>query len=316
MRDPAAPIAAIIVNWNGASDTLAVLEELGSVEGLALRTIVVENGSTDDSLERLEASDLAFELIKTGDNLGFAGGNLVGIRHAAADPEVEWFLLINNDVVVDPGFLTPLIEACRDPEVGAAGPKIYYHEPARLLWAAGGRLRVRETVTEEFGKGNLDQGQWDQARDVTYLTTCCLLVPRDALERVGLLDPLFFIGVEDADWCRRALDSGYRLRYVPESRIWHKVAVSTGGSYTPFKTFHTGRSNTLYARRHLNLGGLVRFLSANLAALVAAFIRELPRGNTAAVVAKAKGVWSGLSDRLSQPPGFEESNPKSKVTDS
>ena len=79
MRDPAAPIAAIIVNWNGASDTLAVLEELGSVEGLALRTIVVENGSTDDSLERLESSDLEFELIKTGDNLGFAGGNLVGI---------------------------------------------------------------------------------------------------------------------------------------------------------------------------------------------------------------------------------------------
>jgi GT2 family glycosyltransferase len=309
MRDPAAPIAAVIVNWNGASDTLAVLEELGSVEGHALRTIVVENGSTDDSLERLEASELDFELIKTGDNLGFAGGNVVGIRHAAADPEVEWFLLINNDVVVDPGFLTPLLEACRDPEVGAAGPKIYYHEPAQLLWFAGGRLRVRETVTEEFGKGNLDQGQWDQRRDVTYLTTCCLLVPRDALERVGLFDPMFFIGVEDADWCRRALDSGYRLRYVPESRIWHKVAVSTGGSYTPFKTFHTGRSNTLYARRHFHLGGLVRFLSANLAALVAAFIRELPRGNTAAVVAKAKGVWSGLSDRLSKPPALEDSDP-------
>ncbi|MEJ2085861.1 MAG: glycosyltransferase family 2 protein [Acidobacteriota bacterium] len=305
MRDPKAPVAVIIVNWNGADDTLAVLEELSRVETPQLRTFVVDNGSSDDSVERLQASSQDFELIRTDSNLGFAGGNAVGLRRAAEDEAIGWFLLLNNDVAFEPGFLQPLIEACLDTHVGAVGPKIYYFEPSDLIWAAGGRLRVRETVTEEFGKGIVDRGQWDVERDVTYLTTCCLLVPKDALVRVGLFDPMFFIGVEDADWCRRALDLDLRLRYVPASRIWHKVAVSTGGSYTPFKTFHTGRSNTLYARRHLGLGGMTRFLMTNLVALAAAFVRELPRRNTAAVVAKARGIWDGLIAPLDEPPTLE-----------
>lgn len=305
MRDPDAPVAIVLVNWNGADDTLAVLEEIAGLEHPAIRTFVVDNGSSDDSVARLEACPHEFELIETGKNLGFAGGNVVGLRRAAEQAEIEWFLLLNNDVAVDPGFLSALIEACCDPQVGAAGPKIYYYEPDRMIWAAGGRLRLRETVTEERGKGILDEGQWDQAVDVSYLTTCCLLVPRDALERVGLFDPVFFIGVEDADWCRRALDAGYRLRYVPGSRIWHKVAVSTGGSYTPFKTFHTGRSNTLYARRHLGFGPLSAYLAINLLALAAAFVRELPRGNVGSVVAKAKGIWDGLLAPLPEPPSLE-----------
>ena len=140
---------------------------------------------------------------------------------------------------------------------------------------------------------------------MSYLTTCCLLVPRDAMMRVGPLDPLYFIGVDDADWCRRALDAGYRLRYVPESRIWHKVAVSTGGSYTPFKTFHTGRSNTLYARRHFGWPAFLVFLGANGLALGAALVRELFGGNPKAVLAKARGIWQGLREPLREPPRLE-----------
>ena len=218
------------------------------------------------------------ELVETGENRGFAGGNLVGLRHACECGEFGWVLLINNDVAVDRGFLPPLVEACLDPRVGAAAPKIYYFEPRNLIWAAGGRLRLRETVTEEFGQGEEDGPAFSQPADMTYLTTCCLLIPRDALEKVGPLDPVFFIGVDDADWSRRAVDAGYRLRYVPDSRIWHKVAVSTGGSYTPFKTFHTGRSNTLYARRHFGPLGLLTFLGANAAALTGALAQRAAKG--------------------------------------
>jgi GT2 family glycosyltransferase len=301
-RDPQAPVVVIIVNWNGAADTLEVLRELEGVEGPRLRIIVVDNGSSDDSREILRREAPSIELVETGENLGFAGGNLAGLRHVFASEDFGWVLLINNDVAVDKGFLPPLIEACLEPDVGAAAPKIYYFEPRDLIWAAGGRLRVRETVTDEFGQGEQDGPVFSQPADMTYLTTCCLLIPRDALERIGPLDPMFFIGVDDADWSRRAQDAGYRLRYVPDSQIWHKVAVSTGGSYTPFKTFHTGRSNTLYARRHLGLLGLSGFLAANFVALTGAWLRELPRGNAEAVVAKAKGVWRGLRDPLLKPP--------------
>ncbi len=306
-RDPAAPVAVIIVNWNGARDTLEVLHELDGVEGPPLRVVVVDNGSTDDSVDLLRRDAPHIELLETGENLGFAGGNLVGLRHVLATEDCGWILLINNDVAIDPGFLPPLIAACLDPGVGAAAPKIYYFEPRDLLWSAGGRLRLRETVTEEIGQGREDGPAYSEDADMTYLTTCCLLIPRDVLERVGPLDPVYFIGVDDADWSRRAQDAGYRLRYVAASRIWHKVAVSTGGSYTPFKTFHTGRSNTLYARRHFGTLGLVAFLGANIAALTGAMLRELPRGNARAVTAKARGIWRGLRDPLPDPPSLSDS---------
>jgi hypothetical protein len=205
---------------------------------------------------------------------------------------------------VDPDFVQPLVDACLDPAVGAAGPKIFYADPPDLLWAAGGRLRWRETVTEEWGTGQPDGPRWDEPRDVTYLTTCCLLIPRDALERVGPLDPLYFIHCDDADWCRRALDAGYRIRYESRSVIWHKVAASSGGAYTPFKTFQTGRSNMLYARRHGGVSGLARFLLANFVALPLAWVRETvrPGGRPGAVVSKARGLWQGMTAPLPGPP--------------
>lgn len=302
-RDPNARVAVVLVNWNGAGDTLATLSSLDRVVGAeALRVIVVDNGSTDDSVARLRRERPGLELVETGKNLGFAGGNDVGIRAALEAPEVGWVLLLNTDVEVDPGFLAPLIRACEDPDVGAAGPKIYYYDQPDRLWAAGGRLRIRETVAVELGRGQPDGPRWSRARDVTYLTTCCLLVPRDVLEQVGPLDPAYFINVDDADWCQRALDAGYRLRYEPESRIWHKVAVATAGSYTPLKTFHTGRSNAVWVRRHAGLFGRVRFVVANLLALPVAFLRELPRGNAKAVRSKARGVLKGLKEPLPDPP--------------
>ncbi|HYL05479.1 MAG TPA: glycosyltransferase family 2 protein [Thermoanaerobaculia bacterium] len=308
-RQPVGRVAVVLVNWNGAADTLATLRSLdrcapgvAAAGAEALRPIVVDNGSSDDSAARLRRERPGLELIESGGNLGFAGGNEVGIRRALADPEVGWVLLLNTDVELDAGFLPPLLDACADPGVGAAGPKIFYFDPPDRLWAAGGRLRIRETVTEEFGRGQPDGPRFSRPADVTYLTTCCLLIPRDALERVGPLDPAYFINVDDADWCRRALDAGYRLRYVPESRVWHKVAASSGGAYTPGKTFHTARSNAVYVRRHAGPAGLAGFLAANLAALPVAWLRELARGNTRAVAAKARGLLHGLRDPLPAPP--------------
>ena len=301
--------AAVLVNWNGAADTLDTLASLDRAEGReGLRVVVVDNGSTDGSVERLrrERPNVGeVEVIESGVNLGFAGGNDVGIRHVLEDPAIERVLLLNTDVAVDPGFLAPLLRAVEDPRVAAAGPKIFYFDSPDRLWAAGGRLRIRETVTVEYGRGELDGPEWSRPRDVTYLTTCCLLVTRRALAAVGLLDPAYFLNVDDADWCRRALDLKLALRYVPESRIWHKVAAATAGSYTPIKTFHTGRSNALYVRRHGGALGLAGFVAANLMTLPCAWLRELPRGNGKAAVAKARGVFRGLTDPLPPPPPLE-----------
>ncbi|MEM9290599.1 MAG: glycosyltransferase family 2 protein [Acidobacteriota bacterium] len=305
VRDPRAPVSVVLINWNGADDTLDTLASLEKVGDSRLRPLVVDNGSTDNSVERLRQAHPDLEIVETGKNLGFAGGNLAGIRHALQSPEVGWLLLLNTDVEVAEDFLEPLIQACLDPEVAASGPKIFYHQPAERLWAAGGELRWRETVTQEWGRGELDGPRFSQPRDVTYLTTCCLMVPRDAMEAVGPLDPVYFINVDDADWCRRAMDLGYRLRYEPGSVLWHKVAASTAGSYTPLKTFHTGRSNAIFARRHGRPWGLLRFVLANLLALPAAGVRELPKGNLRSVVSKGRGVLDGLRAPLPAVPSAQ-----------
>jgi GT2 family glycosyltransferase len=303
MRDPSGQIAVVIVNWNNADDTIDVVEQLQRIDGPTWRFIVVDNGSEKETVAKLRAAEhLGLELIEQDENRGFAQGNCVGIVHAARDPRLEWVLLINSDVRVDPDFLPPLLTACAEPDVAAAAPKIYYEDPPDVIWAAGGRLRVRETVTLEFGRDQRDDGRWSRSRDVTYLTTCCLLIARDALERVGLLDPVYFVGVEDADWCHRAVDAGFRLRYVAESRLWHRVASSTGGTYTAVRTFHTGRSNALFARRHLGPLAMLGFLAANALALPVALLREALRGNARAVISKARGLGGGLTVRLPGPP--------------
>lgn len=301
-RDPKAVVAVVIVNWNNAGDSLDVFEQLDGVRGPKLEYVIVDNASTDDSVATIRAARPGIKLVESAENDGFAGGNVRGIREAVTNSKVRWILLINSDVNVDQDFLDPLIDACLDPDVGAVAPKIYYEEPKNKIWAAGGKLRLRETVTRELGRDRLDSPAYDVARDVTYLTTCCLLMPVDVLETVGLPDPLYFICVEDADWCRRATLAGYRLRYVPQSKIWHRVAVSTGGGYTPLRTFHTARSNALFVRRHHGFFGQAGFVLANLAALPVAFLRELPKGNTKAVVSKARGLWRGLRDPLTTPP--------------
>ena len=302
MRDTEALTAIVLLNWNGKDDTLATLASLAAVENVRRHLILVDNGSTDGSVAAVEEAYPDVEIIQTGENLGFAGGNIVGMRRALENPEIGFLLLLNTDVEVDPGFLRPLIDACADPEVGAAGSKIFYFDPRDVLWAAGGRLRVRETVTVERGKGRADGPEFQTPCDVSYLTTCCILMPRDAIERVGLLDPAYFINVEDADWCRRATDAGFRLRYVPSSILYHKVAASTQGSYTPFKTFHSGRSNALWVRRHGGTIGMIRFLLANTVALPVAFIRELFHNNTRAVIQKARGIVDGLTAPFPPPP--------------
>ncbi len=119
--------------------------------------------------------------------------------------------------------------------------------------------------------------------------------------RTGPWDPLFHLGVEDADFCTRLRKLGYRCLYVPPARLWHMVAYETG-VYSPGKTFHTGRSSALYVRRYASLPQRAAAIAFMLMSLPIAFVRELHRGNQAAVLAKARGFWNGFRVQLTDPP--------------
>jgi len=297
-RKPWPKVAIIILNWNGWRDTIECLESLQQITYPNYQIIVVDNGSTDDSVEKIkawargeipveskflkydpstkpvqwieydrataEASGSTEEetklrglppyhrlvIIQTGDNLGFSGGNNIGIKYALAQG-ADYVLLLNDDTVVAPGFVEPLIEVCiQDRNVGMAGPKINYYDHPDTIHSAGGKVSLWRGQAWHVGLLEKDVGQYEAIRAVEYLTGCVLLVSREVCETIGLLDENYFLYFEDTDWCLRARSAGFELVYVPSSQVWHKTSITLWTSRNTTQAFYLTRNQLYFMRKH------------------------------------------------------------------
>ncbi len=304
MEPPAAPrVAAVVVNYDGKEVTRDAVASLRRMTYPRWDLVVLDNGSRDGSPEALGAAFPDLRQLRLPVNHGSASGYAAGLRWAFAR-SYDYVLLLNNDVEVEPDLLDELVATAeRDPRAGAVGPKCYFHGAGRRLWSAGGILRFREAVTRERGHRELDRGQYDREGAVDYVNGCAILVRRAAAEAVGAWDPLYFICVDDADFCTRLSRAGWRCLYAPRAVLYHRVAWTTGG-YTPQRNFQLGRSSALYVRRYGNAWQRARFWAFALAALVVGFLRELPRHNQAAAVAKLRGALAGWRESLPPPPAL------------
>lgn len=305
MGDPPR-VAAIVLNYNGRELALASLASLARVDYPALELLHVDNGSTDGSSAAIAAALPAVRQLRTEVNLGISGGLNLGIRWAMRGG-FDFLLLCNNDIEADPGLVAELVAvAGRSPSIGCVGPKTYfYYGDRRRIWAAGGRLRFHEAVTLERGMGQLDRGQFDRDEEVGYVNGCCMLIRRAAMAATGLWDPAYQVSVEDADWCERMKRAGFSCWYAHRARLWHMVSPTTGG-YTPGRTFRTARSTAIFVRKYASLRQWASYLAWTAAALPAAFLRELPRGNQRAVLAKLRGMLAGLAEPLPPVPSLSE----------
>lgn len=227
MKQP--PLVYIVVlNWNGWQDTLACVASCRVLKWPNFRILVVDNGSTDGSEEILRRHLADIKILQTGANLGFSGGNNVGIRHAL-ESNADYVWLLNNDAEVAPEALSRLVEAMEsDPTVAMSGSKIYlHHDRQRLNFAGGiwdkGRLRPRL-----LGANQLDRGQFDEQCEGRVLSGCSLLVSAHAVREIGLMEESYFLYWEDTEWCVRAHRLGHKTLFVPKSHVWHKVSASTG----------------------------------------------------------------------------------------
>jgi len=195
------------------------------------------------------------ELIENPENLGFAEGNAVGIRHALAHG-ADHVLVLNNDTEVDPGFLAPLLdEAGRRPDAGALSPKILFAAPPDLIWFAGAEYDPRSGYNgRQRGYREPDDGRFDTVVETARVCGAAMLVPREVLEKVGTFDPSLFAYSEDTDWSLRAHEAGYRHFVVPASRVWHKVSAASGGESSPTALYYDLRNALVVAERHAPLG--------------------------------------------------------------
>jgi GT2 family glycosyltransferase len=276
----------IIVNWNGWRDTLECVTSCRKLAYDNVRIIVIDNGSSDDSDKILRHSLPDIEVIQSGSNLGFAGGNNVGIR-LALERGAQYLWLLNNDTVVDPAALSALVEpAEHDPHVGIVGSKIYYFSTPRRLWFAGGFWKFGKIQIIIRGEGEEDKGLYDHIIPVDFVTGCSLLIRAETVRDIGLLEEKYFLYWEDTDWNARAREKGWKILYNPHSTLWHKVS-SSFNLKTDEQAYYYLRSKLLFHERHAPL-----ILPLSLALIILGALRHIAQGR----IHFARGYFSGMKD--------------------
>ena len=231
-------VSVIVVNWNGLAYLSECLESLAGQSYPALEIVVVDNGSTDGSVEYLRAGHRGrFHLVESPANLGFAGGNNLGIRAAKG----AYFALLNNDAAADARWVEALVAAAEaDPRVGMCASKIYVWDRPGLLDGAG-LLVSGDGIGRGRGRHEPDREEFAHEEDALLPSACAALYRRAMLDEIGLFDEDFFAYCEDTDLGLRGRIAGWRCRYVPAAVVRHRYSGSTA-PHSPFKAFHVERN--------------------------------------------------------------------------
>lgn len=242
----------IILNWNGLQDTLECLESVFKLTYENFEVAVVDNGSQDDSVSVIQNNFPNIRLILNTENLGYAGGNNVGIRYALGQ-NAEYIWLLNNDTVVETDALTNMVaEAEKDPSVGIAGSKIYYYNCPKKIWFTYTKIDWSRGISNHIGIGDTDIGQYDHVKDVDRVTGCSMLVKKDVCDKVGLFDERFFLYAEEVEWCVRARKAGFKCIFTPLSIVYHKVGASIKKNWFTIFSYYNTRNMLQTVRKNFS----------------------------------------------------------------
>jgi GT2 family glycosyltransferase len=247
-------VAVIVLNWNGREDTLECLQSVERIDYPNFEVVVVDNGSTDDSVSAIRDRFPRVTILETGANLGFAGGNNVGINYAV-DQGAKYVFLLNNDTIVDHGVLRSFVDAVENQGAnGILAGKIYYYADPRRLWYAGGVWVDDRSYFLHRGQDVIDDGvEFEQLSETDYACGCAMFMSTAILGQIGLLDDKFFLTYEETDLCYRARKAGYPSYVVPGAKIWHKVSTSMGGKGSVLWSYFMSRNRLLWAEKNLTL---------------------------------------------------------------
>src|SRR4030067_3369990 len=238
-------IYIVILNWNGINDTLGCIDSIQTLVYKNYELIVVDNGSEDNSSKIIRERYPNIIVIENESNLGYADGNNVGIEYALQH-NADYVWLLNNDTFVDRNALTALVEIGeKNSEVGILGSKIFYYDRPNYIWFAGAMINWKRAESNHIGQNEVDRKQYDFIREIDRVTGCSMLVKRCVCERIGLLDGKLFLYTEEVDWCGRAKKNGYKIYYVPDSKVYHKISSSTGLNFERIFYYYNTR-NFLY----------------------------------------------------------------------
>lgn len=241
-------VVTIVLNTNRRDDTLACLASLEQATYKNHSIIVLDNGSSDGSVQAIRSSFPAVRIIELADNRGYAGNNNVGIRAALAQ-QADWVFVLNEDTILAPDCLAHLVKVGEsDHRIGIAGPMVYHHDEPNIIQSAGGRLS-RYWESWHIAQNEPDRGQFAHPHPVDWISGCAILVRRAVIEQVGMLDERFFYYWEEIEWCLRASNQGWCIMHVPQAKLWHK-GVQRDYRPSPSVTYYDTRNRFLMLAKH------------------------------------------------------------------
>lgn len=239
----------ITVNFNQPELTLQLLASISQHIALAeVEVIVVDNGSRADHGAAFKSAYPSLVYIRSEENLGFAGGNNLGIRVAKGD----YLLLVNNDTEITASLLPVLQKELKDnPAIGLVSPLILYFDDKTCIQYAGfTEMNYLTCRNESIGNNETDQGQYDGiSRETGYCHGAAVMCRRTDLEAIGLMDELFFLYYEELDWCEKFKKAGKKIWFTGDARIYHKESMSVGKE-SSIKTYFMTRNRMLFIRRN------------------------------------------------------------------
>lgn len=243
-------VYVIVLNWNRAEDSLECIASLRESTYANCQIVVVDNGSSDDSVEQIRERGGDLTLLETGENLGYTGGNNWGIKYAV-DQQADYVFVLNNDTFVEAEAISKMVQVAEaDEQIGVVTCKILNYPDRDVIWFGGSKYDTRYMIARHVGYGAKDIGQFDTTCDIPWATGCALFMRRTVIESVGLLYEGFFLTAEDLDICLRVREKGYRIVYLPTAVIWHKEAISSGGQDAPQYIYYQTRNLILLHTRH------------------------------------------------------------------
>lgn len=300
LTHPTPLVSIVTINYNQAEVTRQFLESTRGLNYPAVDIIVVDNASEPTLASCIDASRYAnLTIVRSEQNLGFTGGNNLGIANAKGD----YFFIVNNDTELNPDLLTELLKPfAADSRIGVTCPKIrFFSNPALVQYAGYNPMNMLTGTAVPVGYKLPDDPSYDRPGPTAFAHGCAMLVSRSVVEKVGRFAERFFLYYEELDWSQRIRDAGFTIYYQPSAYILHKESMSVG-EFSPLKTYYLTRNRILFMRRHCSPAQkfvfYLFFATCVLPKHLTAYLLTGKRQHASAFV---RGVWWNLHSTSTSP---------------
>ena len=287
----------IILNWNGLDDTLECLDSLSEINYPNYDIVVIDNGSMENQGDVIKKTFPSVKLIKNEMNKGFVFANNQGIE-IALKSGAEYILLLNNDTIVKHDFLDVLIEYAElNKDIGILSPKILYYD-SDTIWSMGGRINYLTGFSIMIGKRKQSE-KHSSTIEPDFITGCAMLIKKGVIEKIGLLDPIYFAYYEDVDFSYRTKNAGYKIMVNPQSIVWHKKSASAGikgsNKITPMQAYLWAKNGIIFGRRINGLNKYLFLLGQISFRIIYGFVYSSSKKS---IICYFRGIYAGFKAKI------------------